>query len=233
MKDKMVIGILGGMGPAATSELFHRIIENTKAHSDQDHVSAIIVNDTQIPDRTEYILGRGKNPVPLLQSNLSKLKHAGADVALIPCMTAHTFIKKLNVSTPIKIVNAIEIVEDHINDFHPEVKNVGLLATTGSIQSKVFEEYLTKDIYIPNSWQQRQLMEAIYGSEGIKAGNVNSKQVLNIFKIIDDMYQKGIELLIAGCTELSLVIDEKILDVPVVDPITLLAKHAVRLGSSK
>src|SRR5690625_5272269 len=109
MSHGKIVGILGGMGPAATSELFEKIINNTKATIDQEHVSTIIINDPMIPDRTEYILGKGTSPIPRLVKNIKKLSEIGADVIVIPCMTAHTFISELQSYSPVPIINAIHL----------------------------------------------------------------------------------------------------------------------------
>ena len=230
--SKKVIGILGGMGPAATVELFGRIVNNTSAKMDQDHVNTVIINDPQIPDRTEFILGKGDNPVPRMVDNLKKLSQVGADVAIIPCMTAHSFISEMQEKSPIPIINAIELVETYLQESYPEVQKIGLLATSGSVESGVFKKYLSKEIITPNNAEQERLMNVIYGKHGIKSGNIGNKVLLELTNIVDKIKEKRVQAVIAGCTELSLVMNEESVNMPVIDPILLLAKEAVRLGSS-
>lgn len=227
-----VIGILGGMGPAATSELFNRIIDNTAAEMDQEHVSTIIINDPQIPDRTAYILGEGNNPVPRLVENLYKLYNAGADVAIMPCMTAHSFIYELNAKSPLPIINAIELVEKHLQSNFSSIEKIGLLATNGSVASGVFQRYISKDIVIPDIKQQNELMEIIYGVDGIKAGNTNEEILLRLTGLTNKLKLENAQAVIAGCTELGLVLNDENLQLPVIDPITLLAQEAVRIGNN-
>ena len=86
---KKIIGIVGGMGPEATADLFMKIIKATPAEKDQDHLRVIIDNNTNIPDRTKAILGQGVSPVTEIKSTVSKLMHAGADILVMPCNTAH------------------------------------------------------------------------------------------------------------------------------------------------
>lgn len=228
MHEKKTIGILGGMGPEATAELFNRIIDNTPARGDKDHVNIVIINDPQIPDRTKYLLGRGENPIPKLVENLHKLKLAGADVAVIPCMTAHAFISDLQQVSPIPIINAIYLVDKYLNTNHPGLNGIGLLATKGSYKSKVFQSHLSNEVVIPNNTDQDALMEVIYGTNGIKAGNTNLGQVKKIINIIEKL--GNIEAVIAGCTELSLVMQQSSISIPIIDPVTVLAKHIVKLG---
>lgn len=227
-----VVGILGGMGPAATAELFTRIINNTVAEMDQEHVNMIIINDPQIPDRSAYILKNGTSPIPKLQENLDKLYHAGADVAVIPCMTAHTFINELNKTSHIPIINAIDLVEQYIKRFYPGIKKIGLLATDGSIASNVFQKYITTKIIVPNQSQQHEIMDIIYGKNGIKSGYVDGDVTDRIKKVTDKLKEKKVEAVIAGCTELSLVMDEDKLEIPIIDPITILAKKVVEIGNN-
>ncbi len=230
--SKRVIGILGGMGPAATVELFSRIVKNTSAKTDQDHINTVIINDPQIPDRTEFIFGNGENPVPRMVNNLNKLYKAGADTAIIPCMTAHSFISEMQKSSPIPIVNAIELVEKHLQNFYPDIQKVGLLATNGSVNSGVFRQYISKEIITPTNIEQEKLMNVIYGDNGIKSGNTGSEVLLDLNNIVSKVKEKKIQAVIAGCTELSLVMSEESFNLPVIDPILLLAKEAVRLGNS-
>lgn len=233
MNTKKKIGILGGMGPAATVELFSRIVQNTPAKSDYDHANIIILNDPQIPDRTKYILGKGVSPVPRLVKNINKLYHAGAEVIAIPCMTAHSFINDLQRSTPIPIINAIELINNYVETYHlKDINNIGLLATQGSVFTGVFQNYITKNICIPGRKAQDSLMNIIYGKNGIKAGNT-SDNVKALQEIVNELKQsQEIQAVIAGCTELGLVMNDKNMGLPVIDPINLLALEAVKLGSN-
>lgn len=233
MNGRKTIGILGGMGPAATSELFSKIINYTKVKRDQEHIRTIVMNDPTIPDRTEYILGKGPNPIPHLINNIQKLSQVGADMIVIPCMTAHSFISELQENSPIPIINAIELVETYLINNYPNIERIGLLATNGTIKSGVFHKYISKELYIPDRNDQKKLIEIIYGDNGIKAGNVSDKQVSGIKRILFNMGKHNIQAVIAGCTELSLVMNEKNMSLPVIDPITLLAKHVVKIGRIK
>ncbi len=85
------IGILGGMGPQATVSLFQKIIDRKQALCDQEHIPLLIDNNTAIPDRTDYILGKGINPRPEIIRSAVRLENAGADLLIMPCNTAHVF----------------------------------------------------------------------------------------------------------------------------------------------
>jgi aspartate racemase len=99
------IGILGGMGPLATADLYRKIILHTKADKDQDHVHAIIDGNTNIPDRTAYIMGKGENPLPEMIKSARTLERAGVDFIIMPCNTAHHFFDQLAKSVNIPLLN--------------------------------------------------------------------------------------------------------------------------------
>ncbi|GAH53208.1 unnamed protein product, partial [marine sediment metagenome] len=103
-----IIGILGGMGPEATVDLFHKIIKFTPAKKDQDHFRIIIDNNPKIPDRTAAILGKGEDPLPALQETARNLEKAGVDFIIIPCNTAHYFLPQIQKSVNIPVLNMIE-----------------------------------------------------------------------------------------------------------------------------
>lgn len=226
------IGILGGMGPAATVELFQNIITGTRVKNDQDHIEIIILNDPKVPDRTMFILDQGENPIPIMKQNIERLQDAGASVIMIPCMTAHTFIEELQNGLSIPIINGIELINSYLQRYYPN-KKIGLLATTGSVKSKVYQKYIKNEIIVPNEFAQKKLMHLIYGKDGIKTGNTGELIVKDIQEIVEEMESKSIEVIISGCTELGLVINSNNISIPVIDPLQLLAKKAIELNDKQ
>ena len=106
---KMILGILGGMGPAATADLFGKIVSMTMADSDRDHIRVIIDSNSAIPDRTAAILSGGADPVPEMISALRNLENCGAECVIMPCNTAHRFLPRLQRETNIPILNMPQI----------------------------------------------------------------------------------------------------------------------------
>jgi len=105
---KQTLGIIGGVGPLATMFIGEMIVRRTKAQKDQDHLHTIIDNDTNIPDRTAFILDNTKdNPVPVIIEDAKKLASVGADIIAIPCNTAHTFYQEIEEGSPIPVVHMI------------------------------------------------------------------------------------------------------------------------------
>ena len=104
---KNTIGIVGGMGPLATCDLFRKIIEVTEAGSDQEHVRVVIDSNTEIPDRTAAILAGGKDPVPELRKSASHLVSIGADLLIMPCNTAHYFYDQVAPTVEVPFLHMI------------------------------------------------------------------------------------------------------------------------------
>ena len=161
-----VIGILGGMGPLATAELFRRIVEKTPAKRDQDHPRIIIYNNPKIPDRTAFILGNGEDPRPELIESAKKLESWGADFIIMPCNTAHFFAETIQKAVKIPLVSMIEETAKLILEMG--LKKVGLLATDGTIKGLVYHRALLShgvQIAVPGRRGQELVMRGIY--EGV------------------------------------------------------------------
>ena len=224
---ELIIGILGGMGPLATVELFRKIVEKTPAKLDQDHPRIIIYNNPKIPDRTAYILGNGPDPRPELIASARKLEDCGADFIIMPCNTAHYFAEDIQRAIRIPLVNMVEETAERIREMG--LKRVGLLATDGTVRGKVYHRALEKrgiELVVPDDEDQRLVMRAIY--EGIKAGNVELGRRLLL--AVARRLEKRVEAIIAGCTEVSVALRPGDLSVPLIDPMDVIAEKAVKLA---
>ena len=222
-----IIGILGGMGPLATAELFRRIVEKTPAKRDQDHPRIIIYNDPKIPDRTAFILGNGEDPRPALVEGARKLESWGADFIIMPCNTAHFFAETIQKAITIPLVSMIEETARMIRGM--SLRKVGLLATDGTIKGLVYHRALLKygvQIAVPSKADQEKVMRAIYA--GVKAGNIElgRKLLLEVTKKLE----KRSDGIIAGCTEVSVALSSDDLSVPLIDPMDVIAEKAVKIA---
>lgn len=228
MKEK-IIGILGGMGPEATAELFMNIIRATPVEKDQDHIRVIIDSNPKIPDRTLAIIGLGPSPLPEMVKTAENLERAGVDFIIIPCNTAHHFYDELSKSVKVPILNMIELAAEVIHGKYPKIKKVGLIATTGTINSGIYHQALKKhklQVLCPSDRLQDKVMEAIYG---VKAGRLAEGRG-SIINIASQLIAEGAETVICGCTEVSLVLKQGDISMPVVDPLQILAKTAVAIA---
>lgn len=226
-----VIGIIGGMGPEATVTLFSKIVEKSKAFVkvDQDHVRIVIDNNPKIPDRTQFIIGKGSDPLPEIINTAKNLEKAGVTIGAIPCMTSHYFIKEIQNAVTYPIINAYIETQNYIAQKFPEVKKIGVLSTTGTRKTKLFEKYITDHEVIFPSWesQENKVMEAIYGEMGIKKGELSKNNSDLLIEASKELISDGAQLIIAGCTEIPLVLKDGMLNVPIVDPMDIVAEKLI------
>ena len=132
--SKKTIGILGGMGPAATADLFTKIINNTEAGCDQEHLHVIIDSNTNIPDRTEALIHGGADPTEQMTQSARRLAEAGAELIVMPCNTAHGFYDAVCASVPVPVLHMIKLTAEEL--MRHEITRAGLLATDGTVQSE-------------------------------------------------------------------------------------------------
>lgn len=227
--NKKTLGIIGGVGPLATMLLGEVIVRRTTAKTDQEHMHFIIDNDTRIPDRTAYILDHAKpNPLPFLVEDAKKLKHVGADVICIPCNTAHYFYDELSEQTDVPIIHMIRETAGKAKSLH--ARKVGILGTTGTLSTNLYQDAL-RDIglepIVPNDQIQRLVMEIIY--DYVKAGRSVTRAVWQ--RVEDEMFAQGCDHIILGCTELSVVNRELLLekDLRYVDALVVLADRTIEV----
>lgn len=224
--NERIIGIIGGMGPEATADFYMKIVKGTQVKKDQDHFHVIIDSNAKIPDRTKAILYGGESPVPEIIATARRLGQMGAEVACIPCLTSHYFIKEIQASVEYSILNIFEEVDLYIKKEFPEVKTVGVLATSGTVQMGLFNQYLTDItiLYPEQKVQEEKVMEAIYGEKGIKSGNLEGKPVGYLIEASESLADRGAELIILGCTEVGLALKQQHLSIPIIDPLEVVAK---------
>ncbi len=225
-----IIGILGGMGPEATADLFYRIIRATPVKRDQDHIRTIIYSNSKVPDRTPAILGEGPSPLPEMVKAARKLEEAGADFIVIPCNTAHHFISELRGNVGIPILHMIELTAKKVTKDFLQVKRAGLIATVGTVKSRIYHRCFAEvglNILTPSDNLQQAAMDAIY--KNIKAGDLNGGRDI-LLRVADSLVQGGARIVICGCTEVSLVLKDGDIAAPVVDPLQILAETAVEIA---
>jgi aspartate racemase len=229
---KKTIGILGGMGPEATVFMFNLIVSLTKAEKDQEHIPILIYNNPKTPDRTAFFNNNGISPLNELVSGAQLLEKSGADFVIMPCNTAHYFYKDIIQSINIPFINMIEETAKYASEKLSGMRSFGLLSTTGTYSTRLYESYFEKySLYItvPDNKYKEKVMQAITGKQGIKAGY--KKEPLRILlEVIDHLKSKDARGIINGCTEISLVINEKHLDLPLLKPMHVLAEKAIKFA---
>ena len=220
---KKTIGIIGGMGPMATVDLFRRLVGHTDAQTDAEHIHIIIDNYPQIPDRTKAILSGDDSVVRYLAESGKRLEQAGAELLLIPCNTSHYFYDALCKELNVPVIHMIRECAKKVLSLG--YSKVALLATDGVVFSGIYSSVFTEygiDVLTPSPEGQKKVMRLIY--DEVKAGKQPHSEVLDAE--LDDLTKKGAQAFILGCTELPLAFGE---DTPrtFVDPTAVLTEVAI------
>jgi aspartate racemase len=225
------LGVVGGVGPSATVDFMDKIIKHTKAGRDQEHIRMVVEHNPQIPDRTVYLVSGGPDPTIPLYAACKRLEANGADLIAIPCNTAHAFIDRFQQYLSIPIVNMLVETVDIIRQQCANASVVGLLATTGTLQCRVYHELLEQtgyDALVPDEQHQEILMDVIFGEKGIKAGFTKGVCLRDFHHVIEHVVDRGADVIILGCTELPLLeLPQK--SVTILDPTDILAKKCVAM----
>ena len=224
---KKTIGILGGMGPLATADLFRKIVTMTRAGCDNDHIRIYIDDNASIPDRTAAILSGGKDPTPIMADSLKKLEACGADCIIMPCNTAHYFLPRLQAMTEVPFLSMLEATAKTCAKTFPG-KTAAILATKGTLATGLYEEALKAQgvaYLVPNADEQDALMRVIY--EGVKADAAPETYRADMEGVMETLAARGADYFILGCTELPVAADLLGLTQPMIDPTTELAKAAI------
>ena len=222
---KQTLGIIGGVGPLATMFIGEMIVRRTKATKDQEHLHTIIDNDTNIPDRTAFILDSTKeNPVPVIVADAKKLASVGADMIAIPCNTAHTFYDEIVEGSPVPVLHMIRETAKRASDLG--AKRVGILATTGTLTSRMYQDALEEfgiTPVVPDEMMKEKVMSIIY--DYVKAGKDVSQEDWQ--PIEEAMLALNCDRIVLGCTELSIVNRDLKLSDKYIDSLIVLAEQAI------
>lgn len=229
-EEGKILGIIGGMGPLATNIFYQKLIDMTPAKRDQDHINTIILSHATMPDRTESIRS-GDLSVLLnkLQEDAVFLEKSGADCIAIPCNTSHVVMDDLQRSVSIPIINMVrETVAYLLDECDCHNQKVGIMATNGTIEARIFQNEMEPKGLIPivaDPENQRKLMHIIY--DGVKAGlPVDSA---DFESVEDQMRREGCKKIILACTELSCYAMEHPLPDIFVDAMDVLTRKVITL----
>lgn len=197
------LGILGGLGPAASVYFYQLITDHTEALCDQDHLDIILISKASIPDRTDYIIGKSKeSPLPSMLEGVKKLSEAGAQLIAIPCNTAHYFYDEIERLSSVPVLNIVK--ETVFLAQSIGIRKLGIMATAGTVLSGTYQKVCASfglEAILPCEASQQTLMDIIY--KDIKTAK---NPDMNAFlAVAAELYANGAEAIVLGCTELSLI----------------------------
>lgn len=226
MLGKKILGIMGGMGPMATVDLFGKIVSQTKAACDQDHIHIIVDNDANIPDRRTSIINGDNLAGEGMLACARRLEAAGADILMIGCNTAHYFYDFVQKDVNVPVLHmpretAKEIARRGYNA-------AGILGTDMTIQMGLYHEALRAEGITPvepDEEGKQLIMDIIY--KGVKAGNLTPDLGPALAKM-EEMKARGAQCFILGCTELPVAFANSDTGLDLIDPTNVLAHAAIR-----
>lgn len=217
--DSLTLGVLGGMGPAATVEFLAKLQAYTPAEKDQDHIRVIADINPKAPDRN--VPGSGAGGV--LAEMAGALRGAGAEVLAMPCNTAHAHADVIQRASGLPLIDMIELGAEAAG--RSGAMRAGVLGTKGAL--KLYREYLAAHamglVALPPE-RQEAFMQTLYR---IKSGDLGEDATREMQVYAEELRKAGAEVLIAGCTEVPLVLDEADVRLELIDPGDLLARRCV------
>lgn len=225
-----IVGVLGGMGPDATVDFMAKVIALTPAARDQDHIRMLVDHNPRVPDRQAAILADGENPGPVLAAMAARLEAGGADFLVIPCNTAHVFQDDILAATRIPLVSIIDASIEATETEAPDASAIGLLATSGCLQAGIYQQALEaagRTSILPTASELDDLMALI---KSIKAGRTGARVATAMGELAKALIVRGAQAIIAGCTEIPLVLAGAALDMPLISSTDVLAAKTVGLA---
>ncbi len=226
-------GVLGGMGPEATVDFMAKVIALTDASRDQDHLRMLVDHNPHVPNRQDAILAGGDDPGPVLAAMAAGLEAGGADFLVIPCNTAYVFEDEILAATHIPLISIIGVSVAAAQERAPGAERIGVLATDGCLQSGIYQAGLDAAglaAELPTSEELRALMALI---KTIKGGKQTQATGREMAALAEALASRGAGAIIAGCTEIPLVLDEGAVSVPLVSSTDALAEITVKLATGE
>jgi len=226
MTDKTA-GVIGGMGPDATVDFMAKVIAATPAGTDQDHVHLLVDQNPKVPNRQAAQAGTGEDPGPVMASMAKGLEQAGAGFLVMPCNMAHAFAQPIRDAVSIPLVSIIDVAVDACRQY----EDIGILTTPGCLDAGLYQEALGAaglTAVLPDDAEVADLMRLV---TAIKGGDRSEPIARGMQALASALVQRGAKAIIAGCTEIPLVLTPDRLNVPLVSSTDVLAEITVAIAT--
>jgi aspartate racemase len=226
----LTVGVLGGMGPEATVDFMAKVIALTPAERDQDHIHMLVDQNPQVPDRQQAMKADDAPVRRALRDMAVRLEAGGADFLVMPCNTAHAFIAEAIAAVSIPFVSIVDVTVQSIIDRTPRCRSVGLLATDACLDSGVYQRAMASaglELVLPDADRQAECMALI---ARIKGGDTGDEVCEGMAALAAAGIKFDVDVIIAGCTEIPLVLKRDAIRVPLISSTDMLASRAVDLA---
>ena len=225
------LGVLGGMGPAASAEFMVRLVAQTPAKRDQDHIPTILWSDPAVPDRSTSLRNGDDKPLPYLLAGIQGLVLAGCNLIVIPCNTAHLWFKEMEkqASWHARIVHIVDSVADALLDVSVVDSKIGVMGTQATVELGLYQYRLNKlgwNCIVPTKQEMDTLVQPAI--DLIKANQFEAAHPM-LMTVIHSLIGRGATAVVLGCTEIPLSIrEDTVQDTPIINSIDSLVKSAIR-----
>jgi len=227
------LGIIGGMGARAGVLFMQKVVDYSPVCKDQDFIEMILHSNSCIPDRTRAILYDGDSPEEELIRSVEGFDPYRIDVIVLACMTAYHYYDVLQPRTRACILHPAKVLGEHLEAHYPGARRIGVLASTGAIRAGIFGRLTAAGnreiITLDDDAQESKFMRSLYMPGGLKSGVITEEARRLFFDAVADLDRKGVDVLVGGCSEVSILLNDDTQEIPYVDIMDLLAKEAVRL----
>jgi len=219
------LGILGGMGPAASAEYITRLVAQTPATCDQEHIPFVLWNEPRTPDRSTSLRNGDNRPLPYLLQGIQVLKDAGCNFVVIPCNTAHFWYDEL-IKFRIPIIHIVDSVAYSLCDADVNNGTIGIMGTQATIELGLYQNHLTDwNCIIPTQEEMDNIVQPAI--DLVKAGDMIKSHTM-LMSVVDSLIARGAKAVVLGCTEIPLAIRENNQNgVPLINSIDSLVKAAI------
>ena len=201
---KNFLGVLGGMGPLATADFLAKLVENTQAQVDQEHIPVLLYGDCTIPDRTQSILGEGPSPLPQLLQGIRFLNQAGVGAVCIPCNSAHCWYEEMAAACGVPLFHIVKASAEQVRNKNPGAKTVGVLSTLGTHRMGIYRNTLADmgfAVLTPTDAEFKRLVSP--GIALIKANKLSEAEAV-FAEAAALLIERGAEIIVLGCTEIPI-----------------------------
>ena len=219
------LGILGGMGPAASAEYITRLIQQTQANCDQEHIPFVLWNEPRTPDRSTSLRNGDDRPLPYLLQGIQVLKAIGCSLIVIPCNTAHFWYDEL-IKLRVPIVHIVDSVAYSLCDAGVNSGTIGIMGTQATIELGLYQNHLTDwNCIVPTQDEMNNIVQPAI--DLVKAGDMVKSHTM-LMSVVDSLIARGAKAVVLGCTEIPLAVrEDNYHGFPLINSIDSLVKVAI------
>ncbi|MDO7888075.1 aspartate/glutamate racemase family protein [Hymenobacter cheonanensis] len=229
--QKKKVGIIGGMGARAGMLLLKHVIEKSPAKTDQEFLEIVLHSNSVIPDRTRAILYNEPSPLPELLRSVALLNAQGVDLIVSACVTSYYYYEAMQLHSRAQLLHPVRLVARHILNTYGRRARVGILATSGTIQTGLFQDVLAREeisyVVLPPALQEDGFMQSVYMENGLKSAVICQNAKDRFFACIHYLKEQGVDVIIGGCTEVAIMADEVGPATPLINVLEVLAQEVV------